>query len=191
MTKRHGNIFFFILAIFFLISPTSSANAADNAEVTDIHADQGEGYLNVRFRLQNCFTPEMEEAIWSGVPTTFRILIILEEPGLPLFRKRLLDVVLEHTIKYDLLKNVFRVHCPEATEKLRTTTSIEEAKTWMSTVSDLSLTPLWRLEKGEQYRLYVKAELSKVDLPLFFRYVLFFVSLWDFETDWQSITITP
>ncbi len=40
------------------------------------------------------------------------------------------------------------------------------------------------------YELAIKAELSKVELPLFFRYIFFFVSLWDFETDWQVVTFT-
>ena len=34
---------------------------------------------------------------------------------------------------------------------------------------------------------FVKAELEKVRLPLYLHYVLFFVSLWDFETDWFTI----
>jgi len=35
--------------------------------------------------------------------------------------------------------------------------------------------------------LRVKAELEKVRLPLYLHYVLFFVSLWDFETDWYTV----
>jgi hypothetical protein len=30
----------------------------------------------------------------------------------------------------------------------------------------------------------IKAKLDKVRLPLYMEYVFFFVSLWDFETDW-------
>jgi len=45
-------------------------------------------------------------------------------------------------------------------------------------------TPLKRMTKGDRYYLRVKAKLEEVHLPLNLEYVLFFVSLWDFETDW-------
>jgi hypothetical protein len=32
----------------------------------------------------------------------------------------------------------------------------------------------------------IKAKLDKVRLPLGMEYVFFFVSLWDFETDWYK-----
>jgi len=35
--------------------------------------------------------------------------------------------------------------------------------------------------------LGAKAELNKLTLPFHLHYVLFFVSLWDFETDWYTI----
>ena len=31
------------------------------------------------------------------------------------------------------------------------------------------------------------AELNKIQLPLYLHYVFFFLSLWDFETDWHSV----
>jgi hypothetical protein len=115
----------------------------------------------------------------------------VEKPGPLFFSSQLLDVILEHTIKYDYLKNEYEVQLPENPDSIRITKDFVEAKRWMSTVRELPLLPLWRLQKGEAYDLRIKAELSKVELPLFFRYIFFFVSLWDFETDWQKITITP
>jgi hypothetical protein len=190
MIRRHLAYFCIAIAAFLTVFTALPVRAAGNACIADTRAVKENGYLKVYFRIQDCFTPEMEEAVWSGVPTTFRILLVMEEPGLPLVKSKLLDVVLEHTIKYDHLKNIFRVHLPETSDKIRSTTNIEEAKQWMSTVQELPLIPLWRLQKGQPYKLYIKAELSKVNLPLFFRYIFFFVSLWDFETDWEEITVT-
>jgi hypothetical protein len=31
------------------------------------------------------------------------------------------------------------------------------------------------------------AQLDKIRLPFYLHYVLFFVSLWDFETDWYAV----
>jgi hypothetical protein len=177
------------LWIFFGGLSWSVAIAKNMAEIVDVEIDQNPESLKVSFYIKDCFTPSMEEAIKSGVATTFRILTVLEKPG-ALFQTQMLDVVLEHTIKYDYLKNEYQVQLPENPDTTLLTKDFNEAKRWMSTVQDLPLIPLWRLQKDQVYRLRIKAELSKVELPLFFRYVFFFVSLWDFETDWQKINFS-
>jgi hypothetical protein len=167
----------------------SAAIAKNMAEVVDVEISQNLQTLKLSFCVKDCFTPSMEEAIKSGVATTFRFLTVLEKPGM-LFQTQILDVVLEHTIKYDYLKNEYVVQLPESPDTTLVTKNFDDAKRWMSTVRDLPLIPLWRLQKDEVYRLRIKAELSKVELPLFFRYIFFFVSLWDFETDWHKINFT-
>jgi len=62
--------------------------------------------------------------------------------------------------------------------------SFEKAKIAMSDVNGVIITPLTLLRKDKNYYLRIKAELDKVRLPLHLEYVFFFVSLWDFETDW-------
>ncbi|NQT10914.1 MAG: DUF4390 domain-containing protein, partial [Desulfobacteraceae bacterium] len=37
------------------------------------------------------------------------------------------------------------------------------------------------------YQIRAKAELGKLTLPFYLHYILFFVSLWDVETDWYTI----
>ncbi len=170
-------------------APSPCAAARNQAEIGEIHIGQEKKNLEVSFRISNCFTADMEEAVLSGVETTFKILLVLEKPGFPLFQQKLVDVVLDHTIKYDRINNEFQVTRSQNQEVL-TTTDFEEAKKWMSEVNELPLIPMWRLEKGTEYRLRVKAELSKVHLPLFFRYIFYFVSLWDFETAWHEQTLT-
>jgi hypothetical protein len=168
----------------------TTAVAKNKAEIINVEISEDFSMLRVGFFIQDCFTPSMEEAIRSGVPTTFRIRTVVEKPGQLLFSTQILDVILEHTIKYDYLKNEYHVQLPENPEVMRVTKDFAEAKRWMSTVRELPLIPLWRLEKDQPYDLRIRAELSKVELPLFFRYIFFFVSLWDFETDWQVITFT-
>lgn len=169
----------------------TTAGAKNKAEIVNVEIGEGLGVLKATFSIQDCFTPSMEEAIRSGVPTTFRIRTVVEKPGPLFFSSTILDVVLEHTIKYDYLKNEYLVQLPESPDSSRITKDFSEAKQWMSTVRELPLLPLWRLEKDQTYDLRIRAELSKVELPLFFRYIFYFVALWDFETDWQKITFTP
>jgi hypothetical protein len=167
-----------------------AAVAGNKAEIVDLRVYQDDPTLKASFAVRNCFTPEMEQAVWSGVVTTFRFLAVVDKPGLPLEQDRVVDLSFEHTIKYDRLRNEFTVYLQEQLQRVRTTNDFGEAKKWMSEVQNLSLIPLWRLQRGETYELTVKAELSKVRLPLFFRYIFFWVSLWDFETDWQEKLFT-
>ncbi len=168
----------------------TTALAKNKAEIVDVEIAKGPGILRVSFFIEDCFTPSLEEAIRSGVPTTFRIRTVVEKAGFLFFSSSILDVILEHTIKYDYLKNEYLVQIPENPDAARVTKDFDEAKHWMSTVHELPLLPLWRLEKDQPYELRIRAELSKVELPLFFRYIFFFVSLWDFETDWLKIPFT-
>jgi hypothetical protein len=181
-------IIFFSICVAALGPFTASVAAKNEADIADIYLNREKKNIEVSFRIQNCFTPKMEEAILSGVETTFRILLVMEKKGFLFFRPKLLDIVLEHTIKYDRLNNQFHVMLPEHPDKMLTTTDFSEAKKWMSSVVDLPLIPAWRLERETEYKLRLKAELSKVHLPLFFRYIFYFVSLWDFETGWRAIT---
>jgi hypothetical protein len=177
-----------LLTAFALIA--SPAVAKNKAEIDHIEINQETKNLEVSFLLQNCFTPKMEEAIHSGVETTFRILLVVEKKGFALFGNKVLDIVLEHSIKYDCLNNEFHVMLPEHPERLFVTADFKEAAQRMSRVEDLPLIPIWRLDRTTEYNLRLKAELSKVNLPLFFRYIFYFVSLWDFETSWHETTFS-
>jgi hypothetical protein len=63
----------------------------------------------------------------------------------------------------------------------------DEAKRLMSNVAALRVTPIDSLREGDNYQLKVMAELDKIRLPFNLHYVLFFLSLWDFETGWHAI----
>ena len=67
------------------------------------------------------------------------------------------------------------------------TQSFSEAQKYMAEIDSLKIVPLRRLEKGTLYQIRAKAELRHQTLPFYLHYVLFFVSLWDFETDWYTI----
>jgi hypothetical protein len=178
---------FLAVSIAFPCFPVSAKNRAD---IVDMVVDKKGKDLEVSFRLDNCFTPKMEEAIQNGVPTTFRILVAVEKPAMLLIKSQVVDFTLEHTIKYNLLNNEFQISLPEHPGKTLITRDFNEAKRWMSTVENLPVMPTCWLRQDQEYSLKVKAELSKVELPLFFRYIFFWVALWDFETDWQRVNFS-
>ena len=57
----------------------------------------------------------------------------------------------------------------------------------MSEIVALKVIPIRHLKRDKRYQLQMMAQLDKIKLPLYLHYVLFFLSLWDFETDWYTL----
>jgi Domain of unknown function (DUF4390) len=187
--RRHSPIFLLFLLLCLLWSSPSPLRAAE-ATLSDIIVTNTQEDLLVFFDIQGCFTREMEEAILNGIPTTFTIIIRLYKTSTLWFDGSISSLKLEHTIKYDSLKNEFRVTRSEDNNKELVFKEFEAAKEVMAEISNIEVVPLKELQKNSKYQLRVKAELEKVRLPLYLHYVLFFVTLWDFETDWYTVDFT-
>jgi hypothetical protein len=71
------------------------------------------------------------------------------------------------------------------------TSNFEEAKGFMATVKGVEIRPSSPLSPGTPAQLRIKAELDPVRLPFHLEYLFFFVSLWDFETDWHIEPLPP
>jgi hypothetical protein len=173
---------FFLLALLVL-SPAQQA-WGKQAQISDIIVTNNQEHLLVYFFTKGCFTTEMNKAIMNGIPTTFTFLIELYSPRSFWPDKRIAALKLHHTIKYDSLREEFSVTLNERGNQTFVMKDFSKAQEMMADVSNVQVIPLQSLEKNNQYKLRIKAELNKVRLPLYLHYLLFFVSLWDFETDW-------
>ena len=185
---------FFVLAIFvacyfFLIFPISSYSK--DAMITDILVTNDASHVTVYARVTNCFTKKMESAIQAGVPTTFTFLLELYQDGERWFDKKIAGVVVKQTIKYDNVKKLFFVSSTGAPQPSEFQ-DFEMAKKAMAELNGTVVAPISDLQKNSSYYMKIKAKLDEVRLPLHMEYVLFFVSLWDFETDWyrQQLVIS-
>ena len=179
-----------LLILFCFLLPSYSPAEAAEATLSDIIVTNTQEDLLVFFDIKGCFTREMEEAILNGIPTTFTIYIRLYRTRTLWFDASISDITLEHTIKYDSLMNEFRVTRSEDNHSELVLKEFDAAKKAMAEIKNIIVVPLLELSKSGNYQLRVKAELEKVRLPLYLHYVLFFVSLWDFETDWYTVDFT-
>jgi hypothetical protein len=177
-----------ILLIIFLVAvPWACPVYATEAHLSDIVVSNTRDYLLVYFTVQNCFTQEMNEAIDSGLNTTFTFYVKLYERRNILWDKKIADIKISHSIKYDSLKEIYQVRLSEEDNKMVVARSFDEAKKLMAEVVALKVIPLYSLKKGSRYQLQMMAELDKIQLPLYLHYVLFFLSLWDFKTEWYAV----
>lgn len=177
-----------ILCLMLVLKP--AAFGSEGAILKDIVVTNTRDDLLLYLNTDGAFREKMKTAILSGVPATFSFFINLNLVRNYWLDKSIADKKVTHTIKYDSLKKEFIVKRSWEKGDMLRTTSFEEAQKLMTEIASLRISPLKKLEKGRRYRIKAKAELSKLTLPFYLHYVLFFVSLWDFETDWYTIDFT-
>lgn len=170
-----------IVLCLFLVPVKSFAT---EARVTDLLISNTPDNLLVYLKLENCFTEKIEEAILSGIPTTFTFILELYRERDWWFDDKVSFREVKHTIKYNNIKKIFYVLFSEGEREPEQFKEFSEAKIAMSQLNGIVFIPLNQLTKGGRYYLQVKAKLDEVRLPLHLEYVFFFVSLWDFETNW-------
>jgi hypothetical protein len=181
--KQHSRAIIIICLV--LIGP--SQVFAQDATLTNIIVTNTRDDLLIYLTVEGAFREEMEDAIKSGVPTTFSFFINIYRQRTLWPDKNIAELRVLHTIKYNNLKEEFVIKRSWEAEKEITVKTFDEAKKLMSEIDSLKIIPLSELEKGKQYQIQAKAQLSKVTLPFYLHYVLFFISMWDFETDWYTI----
>jgi hypothetical protein len=160
---------------------------AEGAYLSDIVLTSNQDNLLVHFTVEECFTDEMNEVIEKGIEVTFTFFVKLNEKRGLWLDKEIADLEFRHTIKYDNLKEIYEVRLSERKDERITVKNFDEAKRLMSDVVALRVTSIDGLREGDDYQLRVMAELDKIRLPFYLHYVLFFLSLWDFETGWHAI----
>ena len=175
-----------LVCYFFAVFPFSSYGRV--AKIRDLLINRDADHILVYAMVTDCFTGEMEAAIMAGAPTMFTFMIDLYEKRSYWFDRRLAAVAIKHTIKYDIAKKTFFVssnggHEPAGFQDL------DSAKRAMAELNGVAVAPVKILKKDRSYYIRMKAKLDKIRLPMHMEYVFFFVSLWDFETDWIEKTL--
>ena len=184
MKKKKTGLY---IILFLVTLHWSVPVLAEKAYIADVVVTNTQDDLLVYFSVLDCFTDDLREAIASGIETTFTFFIKLYKKSNTLWDSRIIDMEVRHSIRYDALKKIYEVKLSEQNNQIKTVKSFEEAQKLMTEVISLKIMPLENLEKGERYQLRIMAELDKIKLPLYLHHILFFLSLWDFETDWYTI----
>jgi len=176
--------------LFLLILTFPLPAFCQKASIKDIQMKRANGGWKVSFDVENCFTEKMEEAVQSGIQTTFTFYINLYQKRSWWKDRKLADVEFRHTVQYLPIQKVYQIRLEEDHSSL-TASSLEEARKLMSKVKEYNLRSSSPVKPGVPAYFRIKAELDPVRLPLHLEYLFFFVSLWDFETDWVIQPLPP
>ena len=178
--------FFLILVLVGFSLPCQYVQAKD-AVIEELIVTNSKTDILLFMDVRNAFTKGMEEGVRNGMPVTFTFFVELYRNRSGWLDQDLVDLEFNHTLTYDLLKEEYSVVCSEALGQNFRTKSIDEAKSLMATLNGLEVSSLSLLVPDEEYLLKVKAKLAEKKLPFYFHYVIPFLSLWDFETDWYTV----
>ncbi len=184
--------FYTIICLFFIMTELlmpAMAVAARRATLDNIVIGNTRDELISYFTVRDAFTEGINDALLKGVPASFSFFISIYQKRDAWLDKKIISMKISNTLKYNTLKQEFTLIRPWESDKAFVTKSLEQAKIMMCDISNLAIAPLDALEKGEQYQIRIKAEMNRVTLPFYLHYLFFFISLWDFETDWYKINI--
>lgn len=177
----------FICLIATLVPSVGQCN--EDPRVDDVTVER-DSPLSISFIVKNAFNEDIEEAVDSGIPTSFTFIVELARVRGLWFDKHAGSWRFKHTVKYDTLKEEYEIILEEKGGKVLRTKDTAEMKRIMTTVVRNDLKPVSPLLKGRDYSLRIKAELHTIKLPFLLDYVLFFIKFLDFETDWFTYRFT-
>ncbi len=173
-------------SLFSIIAAPAFGDSSMDPAVDKVNIINKSDSVQVSFEVKNAFTKDIEDGIKSGIPTTFTFFIeILQKQDL-WFDEKLAEMTFRHTIKYDTLKEEYEIVQGEKPQNTMRIKEIEQAKKIMAGGDNIIVKPVTALKKGKGYQLRIKATLDPVNLPFPLNYMLFFVSFWNYETDWYG-----
>lgn len=173
-----------LLAFFtlFLVSSPPERAFAEPASpaISNVGGTVHGKEAKVRFRLRNAFTPEMVEALKSGIEISFRITVEVKRIHRNWFDVAMGEVRYTQSMRYDVLSKVYRLHRGGENELVPDVQSALERMTRFEVTVPLT----GEAERGKPYQADVRARVDRVGLSEPLRSIIFFSSLWDVETDW-------
>jgi hypothetical protein len=169
------------IALFLLGFPPGISQAGPPVPaISEISGTIHGGEARVRFTLQNAFTPEMVEALKSGIEITFKATVEVDRVYRNWFNRAMGKVEYTRSVRYEALSRVYRLHRDDGDELLPDVLGALERMTRFEVLVPVT----GDVEKGKPHRARVRARLDKVGLSEPLRSVFFFSSLWDVETAW-------
>jgi hypothetical protein len=169
-----------ISLVFLVFSSGNSYAGPPVPAISEVSGTIHGGEARVRFTLQNAFTPEMVEALKSGIEITFKATVEVDRVYRNWFNRAMGKVEYTRSVRYEALSRVYRLHRDDGDELLPDVLGALERMTRFEVLVPVT----GDVEKGKPHRARVRARLDKVGLSEPLRSVFFFSSLWDVETAW-------
>jgi len=153
-TVSRCRVFVAVIALGGVVA-TATPDADPDIRVTPIARD---GQVVVSFDLSDGFTPEVRDAIQSGLSTTFSYDVDLRR-GATLFDRTMASVTISATVRFDNLTRRYQMSrmVDGRVEDARPTEVQEAVRNWMTHFERIPLSTTAALEANGEYYVRVRA----------------------------------
>jgi hypothetical protein len=149
-----------ILKACVCLAAVLGAAATVRAEAPDLKVTplQRDGQVLVSFELSQGFTPDVRDAIQSGLATTFSYEIELRQ-GSTLFDKTVASVTITASVRFDNLTRRYQMSrsIDGRVEDARPTEDQQAVQQWLTHFERVPVTPTAALEPNGEYYVRVRA----------------------------------
>jgi len=137
------------------------AESGDNAIITVAPQARGDSII-VSFSTPRAVTPAIEQAIASGLPTTFTYDVELRRPSTFWFDKLVDSARIAVTVRFEPLTRRYHVTLLQdgRVAEERTTDKVEDVRRWVSTFERLPLFTTRELQEHTAYDVRVRGRTS-------------------------------
>ena len=146
------------LLVFAVIGATSVVRAADPAPDISVTPITRDGQVIVSFDMTDAFTPEVRDAIQSGLPTTFSYDVEVRRGG-GLFDRTVASMTISATVRFDNLTRRYQMSrtVDGRVEDARPTEDQAAVRAWMTHFDRVPLLATASLEANGEYSIRVRA----------------------------------
>jgi uncharacterized protein DUF4390 len=143
----------FVVAAVFL----TGVQAADGVPDITVTLMARDGQVVVSFEMTEAFTPDVRDAIQSGLPTTFSYDVALRRAGL--LERTVASVAISATVRFDNLTRRYQMSrsVDGRLEDARPTEDLAAARAWMTRFERVPLSETASLETNGEYFVRVRA----------------------------------
>jgi hypothetical protein len=177
---RHVAIMLIFLGV--LAAPGLLAADPPKPRITKIHGQAKGREAHVHFTLRNAFSPEMVEALKSGIEVSFKSYVRVIRHHRNWFDTTVGQITVRRSVRYDALSRVYRLNRENGQDLLPDIFTALAGMTRYEVIVPLD----YDVIRGKRYYARVRTRLDKVGLSDPLRSVLFFSRLWDLETEWAK-----
>lgn len=163
-----------------LVAPGLSV-ASPKPDIANIRGQAKGREARVSFTLRKAFSPEMVEALKSGIEISFKTVVRVQRVHRNWFDMTVGEVTFSRSVRYDSLSRVYRLNRGKGEELVPDIFAALSGMTQYEVVVPLD----FEIERGKRYRAFVRTRLDRVELSEPLRSIFFFSSLWDVETEWE------
>jgi len=151
--KRHAGTL--VVVVMLAARLVAAAAASPDITVTPIARD---GHVLVSFDMGDAFTPDVRDAIESGLPATFSYDVELRR-GFGLFDRTVASMAISATVRYDNLTRRYQMSrtVDGRVEDARPTEDSAAVRAWMTHFDRVPLLATTSLEANGEYSVRVRA----------------------------------